>query len=175
MRYLIGKKENFAIEFNIQSERYNRHLFGGIRLWLNGKYLGAYQDINILSVTWYQLELLTKDTNIENNDFAKKSDKEVFDFIKSGDNLEGGRYFLCLGEGFDDFSVVVYRFNDMIKFIWKLYDDRPFSSFQYEDYPHSIQSAEIEINEFHKIVTEFKTKLDELSLIIPIKDIKTAL
>ena len=96
------------------------------------------------------------------------SDIEVFDFIKSEDNLEGGRYFLSLGEGFDDFSIVVYRFNDMLKFIWKLHDDRPFSSFQYEGYPHLIQSAEIEINEFHEVVTEFKTKFDELSKMIPI-------
>ena len=167
MYYLIGKKQNFAVEFNVQSERYNRHLFGGIRLWLNGQYLGAYEDINILSVTWYQLEqLLTR--NNYNDDFSKMNDSEVFAFIKSEDNLETGRYFLCLGEGFDDFSAVVYRFNDMIKFIWKLYDDRPFSSFQYENYPHLIQAAEIKINEFHEIVTEFKTRLDELSQIIPI-------
>ncbi len=168
MYYLIGTKENFAVEFNVQSERYNRHLFGGIRLWLDGKYLGAYEDVNILSVTWYQLELLARDTRIYNDDFVKINDSEVFDFIKSEDNLEGGRYFLSLGEGFDDFSVVVYRFDDAIKFIWKLHDDRPFSSFQYDDYIHSIQSAEIEINEFHEVVTEFKKKLDELSKMIPI-------
>lgn len=164
--YFIGNKENFAIEFSIQMERYSRHLFGGIRIWLEGKYFGAYEDINILSVTLHQLEILLTTRKIHSDNFSCMSEKDICDFIKYENNLDGGRHFISLGEAFDDFPTVVYSTKGRLNFIWKL---RKNPVFQYVDYPKGILSAGVRENEFGKIIAKFKIQLDEFSEIIPIR------
>jgi hypothetical protein len=43
---LIGQKTSFGFEYDIQSR--NSHVMGNMRLWIEGKYIGAYDDVNIM-------------------------------------------------------------------------------------------------------------------------------
>lgn len=164
IKYFFGNKDSFAVEFAVQRERYSRHLMGNLRLWLGGNYIGAYEDINILSTTLHDLHVLTT-KNICSDSFDGINEEQVYQFIKSDDNLEGGRYFFHPGEAFDDFSAVVYRHNGMFKFIWKL-EEKPF--FEYENYPKGFQWAEVPEDEFRDVVVDFSKQLEELAKVIPI-------
>lgn len=156
--FLLGNKDIFAIEYEFQDGSTGS---GKIRLWLNSCYIGAYEDINILSVTLAQLENLALSESIENEGFVESSIEETYFYIKEGNDEGAGKYFLSLGEAFDDFSIVVYSFKGSFNFIWKLWDD-PF--FEYEGYPKGLLSASIPIDFFKQIVALFKSSIeDELS------------
>ena len=76
-------------------------------------------------------------------------------------NIGGGRYFFSPGEGFDDFSIVVYRHAGMISFIWEL-DER--TNFSYPNYPKEIQYADIEEGYFMEVTSQFRMQIDKLKI-----------
>lgn len=150
MRTLIGDKGGFGIEYEIQSS--DSHVMGNMRLWLGGKYVGAFDDVNILSVALFQLEGVDS-KRIDGCEFVDEAAGKVYEIIESGDIPDNRRYLLMPGEAFDDFSIYWYACNGNLYFVWKLIDN-PF--FEYPDYPRGIQSAQVSIDEFLRIVAEFR-------------------
>lgn len=157
--YFVGNKNNFAIEFRIRTERYSNDLFGWLRFWLGGKYVGAYDNLCILSVTLHALEQFIK-KDIETEDFNGLSKQDIYQFIKFEDIPGLGKYwFTPGGDSFDDFSIIVYSHHEMYNFIWKLYED-PF--FEYKDYPKGFQFAKVSIDDFKEVVKDFGKQLNQL-------------
>lgn len=150
MSNLIGKKSSFGFEYNIRSRHH--HIMGNMRLWIEGKYIGAFDDLNILSAIFLQFEGLEL-KNIDGYKFLGKKDEEIYYELVDDHSLDNWRYNFSPGESFDDFIILTYICDDRITFIWKLVDN-PY--FEYSDYPKDIQSAQVSVDEFQKVVMEFK-------------------
>ncbi|MDG4597743.1 MAG: hypothetical protein P9F75_19005 [Candidatus Contendobacter sp.] len=91
--------------------------------------------------------------NIDECKFVNKTVDEIYESINSGAVPDSYMYYFSPGPAFDDFIIVTYVCNGKIFFIWELVDN-PF--FEYPDYPEGIQSAEVSVDEFRKIVLKFK-------------------
>lgn len=152
---LIGDKNCFGIEYAIQSR--NSHTMGNLRMWLGGMYIGAIDDVNILTSILFELEGLDPQT-IDGSVFSGMASDVIYESVKSESDSNCDKYYFTPGEGFDDFSIVAYTSNGTFNFIWKLHDD-PY--FEYPDYPEGIQSAQVSVNEFQKIVMKFKEVLSK--------------
>jgi hypothetical protein len=157
MQALIGDKNSFGIEYSIQSR--NSHVMGNMRLWFEGRYIGAFDDVNILSSILFELEGLDPQI-VDGGAFIGRAADEIYKYVKSGDNPNCDKYYFTPGEAFDDFSIVVYAYEGNFYFIWKLHDD---SYFEYSHYPEGIQSAQISVSDFRDVVMQFKTVLEPLS------------
>lgn len=165
MGYTVGNKSSFAIEFDVQHERYSNHLFGWIRIWLGGVYIGAYDNLCILSAISRELESFTR-MNLDTDEFDGMSVEAIYQYIKLADYPGLGKYWFSPGgDSFDDFSVVVYCHKDKYKFIWKLYE-KPF--FEYADYPAGFLYAEVSIEEVKQVVSKFMKELNTLENVIPV-------
>jgi len=68
MRTVIGDKNRFAIEYEIQSRKVC--VMGTMRLWIEGIFIGAIQDVNILSAILCRLE--TPSPKIQGYDYFNK-------------------------------------------------------------------------------------------------------
>lgn len=154
--YIIGNSDRFAIEFKVDPERPTNNLFGWLKLWFGGNYVGAYENICMPSITLHALEEFTK-INLETSNFEKLSIDAIYCSIKSGELDE--YWFAPGGDSFDDFSIVVYSHNGFYKFIWKIIEN-PF--FEYNNYPDGFLSAEVNIEEFKRVIKDFKKLLDQL-------------
>ena len=153
MTQIVGDIDIFAIEFDVQSR--STKLMGMVRIWLSGKYLGAIEDINILTVTLHQLERVFY-SKLYDKHLGELNPKDAYCLIKE-DRVEGaGKHFLSLGESFDDFSVVLYGCDENLIFVWKLNEDH---FFDYPGYPAGIQYALVPIDCFAKTVEKFKKRL----------------
>jgi hypothetical protein len=159
--YLIGNKDSFAIEFSVDLERHTHNLCGWHRLWLGGKYVGAYEDICIFGVTLNELEHFVK-LNINTKSFDGLSKRDIYRFIKFEDIPGLGKYwFTPGGDSFDDFSMVVYSDDETYKFIWKL-RRKPF--FDYKNYPKKgLQSAEVPIKDFKQVIENFRKQIEQVA------------
>ena len=147
---VVGDKNSFGIEYAVQSK--SKYTMGNMRLWLEGRYIGAFDDVNILTSTLMILEILSPEF-VDSDEFVGMDSEQIYEHIKADGNYDGDRFYFTPGEAFDDFSIVVYSQGGYFNFIWKLHDD-PY--FQYPDYPKGIQSAQVSVDEFCKVVTEFK-------------------
>lgn len=154
VKRLIGCVDSFAIEYAIESNSPKK--MGKIRIWLKGNYLGAYDDVNILSVTLHQLEKLSPEC-LEEIVAKGKSEEEIYSYIKSGTCADNGKFMLSLGESFDDFSIVVYLSGEKIKFLWELHED-PF--YTYPNYPRGLLSADIPVETLREVISEFRRELE---------------
>jgi hypothetical protein len=167
MGYIIGNKSSFAIEFDVQHERYSNHLFGWIRIWLGGGYIGAYDNLCILSATSYELESFSR-MNLDTDEFDGMSDEAIYRHIKLDDCPGFGKYWFSPGgDSFDDFSVVVYCNKNKYKFIWKLHEN---TFFEYAGYPKGFLCADVSVEEFKRVVSNFIEQLDQLKNVIPVLD-----
>jgi hypothetical protein len=154
---LIGDKNSFGIEYAIQSR--NSHVMGNMRLWFEGGYIGAFDDVNILSSILFELEGLDPKI-IDGGAFIGRTVDEIYEYVKSGDNPNCDKYYFTPGEAFDDFSIVAYACEGNFNFIWKVHDD---SYFEYSHYPEGIQSAQVSVSDFREVVMKFKKVLSEES------------
>jgi hypothetical protein len=167
--YVIGNKETFAIEFKARPERPGHHLFGWLRLWLGGKYVGAYESMFILPFMLQASDRLLK-SNVDADDFEGLRKDEIYRNIKFEyypDGISFGKYwFTPSADSFDDFSIVVYGHDDVYKFVWQLWDD---PHYEYKNYPKGFQSAEVPKAEIEQVTEEFRKRLDQLDKEIPIR------
>lgn len=146
---MIGCKKCFGIEHERQLD--GSPIFGKMRLWLEGRYIGAFDDVNILSVAWHQLDGLNVD-DIDGCRFGNMPPEDIYGELESGAVDDFRRYILMPGEAFDEFLVYWYACNKKLHFVWKLVD-RPF--FSYPGYPSDVQFAQVPIAEFQRAVDEF--------------------
>lgn len=155
MRKLIGDRESFGFEYEIESKK--THVMGYIRMWVDGKFIGAIEDVNVLPAILYQFEGLERE-NTDGCRFLDMEPGEIYEMIFSGTISDGRRYCFSPGEAFDDFDVIAYVCNGNIFFVWKLVD-RPF--FSYPGYPDGVQSAQVSVDEFRQVVMELKKVVSE--------------
>ena len=150
MRNLIGDKNSFGIEYEIQSVDYYEsgkpYVMGHMRLWLEGKYIGAIEDVDMIDAAWWVLEGGGRRKECQ---FSNMVAGEIYE-LKITDGLSGV-YSCQPGPSFDDFVILQYVCNGKIYFIWKL-EDKPFS--QYQDYPRDVQSAVVSVEEYRRVVAE---------------------
>jgi len=155
MRAMIGDKRCFAIEYELQPSV--SHVMGSMRLWLQGIFIGAIEDVNILSAILFQLKTLSSEWR-ENCAFIGKAADFIYDLVYSEDAPDNINYCFTPGEAFDDFSIVVFSHNGYFYFIWRL-NDNPY--FKYLDYPKDTQSAKVLISDYRKIVVAFEKAIQE--------------
>jgi len=149
MRTVIGDKSRFAIEYEIQSKK--AHVMGTMRLWIEGIFIGAIQDVNILSAILCHLE--TPSPKIQGYYYFNKiTFEDIYYLIYRNDDPNDAQYCFDPGESFDDFWIIYYCDNDYYNFIWRLHDN-PY--FEYPNYPTEVQNARVAVDEYHKIVMAF--------------------
>lgn len=146
---IIGDKPVMAIEYMVTQKK--PYIMGNLILWMNGVYIGAFEDEQMLLNIAYSLERLL--TNISDNDaFNNLSRDEIYHLL----NKENEGHLVNLGEGFDDFLIYSYVTGDELNFIWNLLND-PF--FTYPSYPDGLQFAKISKNFLIDVVEQFKANL----------------
>lgn len=156
---VIGDKSSFAIEFKVRNECYSHHLFGSIRIWLNGWYIGAYDDACILTAVSHALASFLK-LNLDTDEFDGMAVEDIYHYIKFQDRPGLGKYWFSMGsDSFDDFSVVVFCTKNKYHFIWKLNEN---SFFDYKDYPAGFLFACVSIEEFKQVYSKFAEQLETL-------------
>ncbi|TJZ77318.1 hypothetical protein [Chitiniphilus eburneus] len=149
MSLFIGDKEKFAIELASNEEL--GHKVGRLRIWLGDKYIGTFDDASIYSLVLMQLKnVLAKNLDVECLDFDDMV--RVYDLIKSEKFDGAARYFLSLGDSFDDFSIVAFCKDGEVFFIWTLMDEH---FFEYEDYPTGLQYSIVPVAYFSKVLSGF--------------------
>lgn len=149
-KLIIGDKMRFAIEYEIQKG--GRYVMGRLRLWLSGQYIGAYDDIAMLSAILFQMEGV-EITKLEGCEFLKETANRIYDLIESNVAFDSRRHLLMLGESFDDFSIYWFYCKGNLHFVWKLTDSPVFA---YPDYPKGVQYAQISVEEFIMVVSELR-------------------
>lgn len=149
MTCLIGEKEVFGIEYEISSK--DRFVMGRMRVWIEGNYLGAFDDLDMLGSAQLQFKDLDS-TSPDGCEFVGKSPERICDLIDAKSPEDRWRYVFSPGPSFDDFFIIVYTCNDVIYFVWKL-EDQPF--FDYPGYPKDVQSAKVPAGSYRKVVAAF--------------------
>ncbi|KEQ11796.1 hypothetical protein [Endozoicomonas numazuensis] len=150
---VIGNKYTFAINYEIESV--SPSIMGRVCLWVGNTCIGTIDDTNLLSVTLYQLKKMNP-VMLDGTQFRGLKESQIYQTIKSDNNLELDRYFMSFGESFDDFSIVAYFLDGFMCFIWILLD-HPF--FTYINYPKDIQFAKVPINVFSEVIAQFEDEL----------------
>jgi hypothetical protein len=155
MKCIFGDKAVFAIEIRVN--RPGIKPFGNIRIWLNSLYCGFYDDEVPILVTLTRLkripELLLLDAGL-----LALPHEIFFNKACSGDIENSDKYFLSLGESFDDFSTIGYFDGGSVVVMWQI-DEKTF--FSYPEYPEGINSATIPLKMFNEVVDEFESFLRE--------------
>ncbi|MCP4088214.1 MAG: hypothetical protein GY746_00250 [Gammaproteobacteria bacterium] len=146
---LIGDKNNFGFEYEISPSV--SHVMGNMRLWIEGRYIGSFDDTNILPTIIHQFEGL-EEFNLDGCKFQNMGVHEIYDLIISDSIPDSYNYLFSPGEAFDDFIIIAFVCNGEIVFIWSLVEN-PF--FEYSDYPKGIQSARVPVDVFKKNVRLF--------------------
>jgi len=149
---ILGNKELFAVEYEV--DKVQPHLQGKIRLWLGACYVGAYEDVEMLLVVLSQLERVKSD-KLNGEAYRNLNFELAYEKIKEND----GKFFLSLGESFDDFSIVIYFLDGAFTVVWELLDN-PF--FTYPNYPQGLQLVKIPEESFTQVVEEFKKQITSL-------------
>lgn len=149
VKNIIGNKNIFAIEYEIESTLPN--IMGKACIWIDGNYIGAYDDSHILTGTLYHLERISP-TSVNGEQFNGMNSENVYEVIK---NHKDG-YFLNLGESFDDFSVIVYFSEGKFNFIWELLD-APF--YNYPGYPEGLLSSRVSESYYTEVLKKLKKEL----------------
>lgn len=152
MSLFIGDPQIFSIEL-----AYNEELnpwMGRMRIWLGGNYIGTLDDTSIYSLVLFQLEkIFVKNLDLINSNIVDIH--QLYNLIKSEEIDGAGKYFLLLGDSFDDFSIIAFCKNDEIIFLWMLLD-KPF--FKYKNYPVGLQCSIIPVAFFSKVLSEFRQR-----------------
>jgi len=149
MTKIIGDKEAFGIEFEIPNK--DRYAMGRMRVWIEGWYLGAFDDVDMLGSIQRQLFGLESSSPV-GCEFIGQSTDSIFETIDAKEPEERWRYIFSPGPPFDDFFIIVYVCNEVLYFVWKL-EDEPF--FDYPGYPKGLQSAKVSVSEYREVVSEF--------------------
>lgn len=151
MAILVGDKSILAIEACIDKRALSP--FGNVRVWLNGGYVGSYEDPVSILVFISGIRRVFN-LNVDANKEFSLSSESFFNGVMDGAMSGGDRYRLSLGESFDDFSIVGFRDDDFIHIIWIL-NDGPF--FHYPAYPAGIQSSRIPVDIFKSVTDRFES------------------
>lgn len=150
MKFLVGEKSKFAIDADIT--KYGASPFGHVLIWLNEIYIGAHEDEVPLLVFIHRIKRVL-DLEINDCNFLGDASDVVFRKIIKGEIENGDRYRLGLGESFDDFSIIGYRDDLNVTIVWCI-GESPF--FEYPDYPGGVHSAEVPVDVFAGVLSQFE-------------------
>ena len=113
MTEIVGNKNVFGFEYNIQDS--SPYLMGNIRVWIKGRFIGCFEDTNILPTIINQFDNL-ETFNSDGCKFNKMDINDVFKIL-SNPKANNYRYFFSPGEAFDDFIIITYACNNEIIFL----------------------------------------------------------
>ena len=144
---ITGDKSIFAIEFYTDSDlNPSHHVFGQMCVWIAGKFLGDISETNcILGVSRTDLErFLVKLKSHKNGEFAELSDLESFELLhlklygdeecteeqikEDGDKYWRYNFLTNGGESFDPYTSFAVTQDESIRFLWKNWNTKEFSS-----------------------------------------------
>lgn len=128
MNYLIGNKNVFAIEMeDIPSVKIP--LFGGSRLWIQGRYIC---DISVGGSSFWAITLGTlsyyldkrNEINLSETMFMGESIPYIHRYFRNGlrnDDTSSDfyKFLFSIGEPDDDFSTFLYFRNEHFHFVWR--------------------------------------------------------
>ncbi|MCU0436264.1 MAG: Imm42 family immunity protein [Raineya sp.] len=155
---IIGNKSNFAIEFEVISIRKNS-IYGDIRLWLQGKYLGDFMDSDyLLPVSSYFTSLLEYQENFKlDTEIENLSYKEIFEIHRRQQIQDVISYKLrkfCDRPPFDAFHDICFIKEDKLVFVWKVREQTEWYSVSLKEYNKDVQTAEILLSDYENVVNE---------------------
>jgi hypothetical protein len=121
MSYILqGAETSFAIKINIVEQSIYGP-FGGTVLIINSKKLGFIEETWFINSTLEYLTLFPDaDELFSEVEFKKKSKNELWSFFVENPPLERFKFVSGLGECFDKFIVVHFKFKERIYFLWKM-------------------------------------------------------
>jgi hypothetical protein len=144
----VGSDTGFCIHAKLR----NKSGLSAIKLILNYKEIGTFEDEQVLGVFTHQIQRLINLETLKRNEVPQDT-KEAFEYL---DSEESGKYYLSLGECFDDFSIRAFRENKKVHILWEL-SDEPF--FSYKDPYRGIQHETFDICDVEKVMKSLKVKL----------------
>jgi hypothetical protein len=164
MRYFIGDKSCFAIEYSINSLlSKDGYLYGNFRLWICNDYIGYFDEDEYLSHFQNEMNRLAERyEKLQNSLLYKMNAEELISFLKKQkETIEGydedlniDRYIFGRSRTFDDFcTLCLYDEASLkLKFIWKI-DEQ--TNYEYPDYPREAFSSEVDLDVFKSVASAF--------------------
>lgn len=150
MSCILGRKSNFAIEYEITNKTY--YLMGSACLWIGGYKVGTYQEVMLMCTT-AQLQQIIETIELRKSpEFLKLSDNEIFDYIFGDSEVDNGLYLVSLDESYDHFIMIAYLVDNMIHFIWRI-EDQWKSDFP--NYPNGLIHKTVSKEEFLEVSKQF--------------------
>lgn len=142
----FGDPEKIAIDVVPNSDHVNGIYLCGFLLHINGKSLGQLDQRSSLGVLVCDFEYtLVRASLINVKYFEGLSDAQILS-ARYDDDLGYELLGLCLGDDFDDFSMMLYyKSAEVVRILWQLRDD-PF--FEYPFYEKGrVYSAELNLSD----------------------------
>lgn len=150
---LIGKKNNFAIEFEI-----TKNNMGYAKIWFGNNSLGTFEDE--IYIKGYLIEGLLQIKDVPKIDLGTEFEnkEKLFMYLKNrlsnvnDDDIH--KYVINLGTFCDDFTVFAFKKNKETNILWKLNNtDTPFSDLNMEKI--RINFYKINSDEFMKLLEKY--------------------
>jgi len=159
---LIGKKETFAVEYELDSNHGGEWMFGKICYWINNVQIGDYELGTSLRDVLVAMAFLVSDCgNREGLNLCKLSSEEVFSQLNEA--IFGNN------ENINDLPDIPARFNIGIQVDvfdnWKIFlvDCDCESVFIFKDLTEeNVHHSKIPIGEFDGVIKEFYSKLEAI-------------
>jgi hypothetical protein len=163
---LIGDKSVFAIEYEVVLER--PMLLANSCLWIQGKFLGNYEDSGLLFTVWNVLiSLIAKNGNFFEKEFVGKRPDEVLllmipnlfqpekDLFSEERQrlIKYDKYICSFAENYDPFISRVYAIDGWYYFVWKLHAESLLETeFSWvSQYSLDIQSGKVSIQDMRHV------------------------
>jgi hypothetical protein len=148
---LIGSKEVFAIEYEITQLGKHGTLFGKVVLWLNGLYLGHYdEEIIMNNFNNMLLDFILPPGNVEN--YANLEELIISRDLQLFSEKENGWFIKCFSESFDDFLIAMVDDPDKVVFWWKL--ERKHLG-RHAGYPHDVQLVVVDKATYRSVLLAY--------------------
>ncbi|QDH80581.1 hypothetical protein FKX85_16650 [Echinicola soli] len=153
---ILGSKNRIAIEFSFKDIIQSNGSYGNIRLYIDNKALGYYDDYVNLNAFSHQLKRLVANKDVDFDEFKGMSSEDVFLEIINSDDIRYDKTILSLGESFDDFDIRYIKSKGDVLLFWRLSKDH---FFNYEKFDYNIHCCRLKIKEIQKIQADFDKAL----------------
>jgi hypothetical protein len=171
-REMVGFPDIFAIEFYVEFVKAET-VYGGCRLWMEGKYLGDIFETCCLGIASSEIyvpialhgsEPSIPDSNIPDSDIPEITSSPT-EFVRMLENQGDDWASVFTYEPWDKFRKTFYWQGNKFIFYWCL-SPRVAADIetypQFKDYPKTVQRAEVSIGKMKEVTEEFRARIKEL-------------
>jgi hypothetical protein len=176
---IIGDKNVFAFQYEVESE----HPIVMVKncLWIQGIFLGNYEDSGTISAVLRRLlALIKREGNFYEDEFVGKSPEEIMlimipnfynpekkfgDFTDEEQDslMKYDKYIYGFGENYDNFVIRIYAIDGVYHFLWQL---RPHAWQEvevkcYQGYSRDLQHATVALTDLEKVFNEIKKRFPD--------------